>query len=140
MTTCEKHGGWVKKSWNSCDVIYGWPLINISWYLSVLNSLQPQFLFLSGFSSKIFLLTILSTFILNQWPAIRSSPSDIYCSVLCSVLLILYVFYSWITPYIFFITFLFQVFNKRNCVCLGPHGRNENILKKCSYELYSTIN
>ena len=28
VTTCDKGGG-VKKSWNSCDVIYGWPLIYI---------------------------------------------------------------------------------------------------------------
>ena len=27
MTTCDKDGGGVKKSWNSFDVIYGWPLI-----------------------------------------------------------------------------------------------------------------
>ena len=26
MTTCDKDGGGVKKSWKSCDVIYGWPL------------------------------------------------------------------------------------------------------------------
>ena len=29
VTTCNKDGGGVKKSWNSCDVIYGWPLIII---------------------------------------------------------------------------------------------------------------
>ena len=27
MTTCDKDGGGVKKSWNSYDVIYGWPLM-----------------------------------------------------------------------------------------------------------------
>ena len=26
VTTCDKDGRGVKKSWNSCDVIYGWPL------------------------------------------------------------------------------------------------------------------
>ena len=26
---------------------------------------------------------------------------------------------------------------KKNGVCLRPHGRSENILKKCSYELYT---
>ena len=26
MTTCDKDGGGVKKSLNSCDIIYGWPL------------------------------------------------------------------------------------------------------------------
>ena len=30
--------------------------------------------------------------------------------------------------------------NKKNSVCLRPHGRSENILKKCSYELYIIIN
>ena len=25
MTTCDKDGGGLKKLWNSCDVIYGWP-------------------------------------------------------------------------------------------------------------------
>ena len=29
--------------------------------------------------------------------------------------------------------------NKKNGVCLRPHGRSENILKKCSYELYTII-
>ena len=26
VTTCDKDGGRVKKSWNLCDEIYGWPL------------------------------------------------------------------------------------------------------------------
>ena len=29
MTTCDKDGGGVKKSWNLCDVIYGWSLIRL---------------------------------------------------------------------------------------------------------------
>ena len=28
MTKCDKDGGRVKNSWNSCDVIYRWPLNN----------------------------------------------------------------------------------------------------------------
>ena len=31
VTTCDKEGGGVKKSLNSCDVIYGWPLIRKSY-------------------------------------------------------------------------------------------------------------
>ena len=36
VTTCDKDGGGVKKSWNSCEVIYGWPLrqVKISNYKS----------------------------------------------------------------------------------------------------------
>ena len=45
VTNCDKDGGGVKKSWNSCDVIYGWPLI--SNYFMTSSSHSPSFHFFS---------------------------------------------------------------------------------------------
>jgi hypothetical protein len=46
------------------------------------------------------------------------------------------------TEYIDNLISLFFFYPRRsikNGVCLRPHGRSENILKKCSYELYTII-
>ena len=44
VTTCDKDEGGVKKSWNSCDLIYGWPLIRLMSPACSLNSvLHIQF-------------------------------------------------------------------------------------------------
>ena len=48
VTICDKDGGGVKKSWNLCDLIYGWPLIHFSKFPKLTTDLtHNQFILLT---------------------------------------------------------------------------------------------